>query len=325
MRDRRTRLPTKRGLRWLAGMAAVCAVAFLIVYFAFPGLLLGAYRVWQRNDAGFERRSVQVGDWNIPYLDSDPGGDQQVVLLLHGFGDNKDNLIKLAEGLTSDYRVLAPDLPGFGETAIRPETDYTFELYVASVVGLLDRLDLSSVHLVGYSMGGMLAVKAAAESPQRFRTLTLLAPAGIRGDRLSKFDKMLDAGDSIPLVYSDRESFERVLKLNFNRIPEIPDFAIRAIVAEGKRRRAVYGRIFRTLLAEREKDVFEREIASLRMPVLLLMGQADQIIDPSAADRWLEIHPGIEREVLPGASHGMVLQQSDAVRQRLLAFLRKTM
>lgn len=313
---------TTRRLQFLAAMALAFLASIGIVYFAFPGLLFDLYRVWQRREGGFNRQTVEVEKWRIPYLDSASESDRQVVLLLHGFGDNKDNFIALAAGLTDEYRVVVPDLPGFGETAIRPDTEYSPELYVRTILGLLDRLGISSVDLVGYSMGGTLAVKIAAQSPHRVRSLTLLAPAGIRGDRRSKFDRMVDAGDDIPLVYRDRESFERLLRLNFNRLPKIPDFAVRAILAEGKRRADVFECVFEAMLADLETASFQQEIASLQMPVQIIMGDADQIVDRSAADRWQEIHPEIKVTTLPGASHALVHQRIETLRELLLSQLR---
>lgn len=309
--------PHRRLLRFSAGVLAAGVFGGLVVYTAFPGHLLGVYRVWQRREAGFDRRSAHIGRWTIPYLDSAPGSEQPIIVLLHGFGDTKDNLVELAAGLTGDYRVVIPDLPGFGETAVRPLADYTPELYVDTVLGLLDQLDASSVHLAGYSMGGLLAVKIAERAAGRVETLTLLAPAGIRGDRLSPVDEMIQTGQGNPLVYRDRDSFERLLRLNFNQVPDIPDFAVRALSAHGRRRADIYERVFENVLTDDGTSILQQQVASLRVPILLVGGDADQLIDPSAFRQWQELLPSIELVMLPGGSHALVHQQAEAVQREI--------
>ena len=304
----------KRLLHYAAGAVGLGAVGLVVTYAALPNMLLEAYRVWLRRHHGLERCSARVGDWQIPYLDSAPESGGPAVLLLHGFGDTKDNLIELAAGLSDQYRVVLPDLPGFGETAIRPRAEYSDELYVATVLGLLERLDLAPVHLAGYSMGGLIAVKAADRAPQRVRTLTLLAPAGVSGDRPSRVEEMIRSGQGNPLVYRDRESFKRLLRLNFNRMPEIPSFAVRALAEHGRRRAGVYERVFDRILGDPDATDLRRQIASLEMPVLLVGGGRDQIVDPSAWEHWKQLQPELQLVRIPGGSHAMVHQQTEAIQ-----------
>ncbi len=310
---RRTKLFTA------AGLLSLVPLGLLIIYLAYPRVLLRTVVAVQRSNAGFDHRWVQVKDWDLPYIDSKGQGrhDQQTLLLVHGFGDSKDSFLDLAAGLTDDYRIVALDLPGFGETAIRTDGDYSADFYVSVIVGFLDQLDLDAVHLVGYSMGGMLAAKVAARSPDRVRTLTLLAPAGLPGDRPSQMDQIMAQEQVLPLTYRDRESFERLMQLNFHQPLDIPDFALRAVVAEGRDRADLHQLIFGKLFNAAEVAALEQELVTLQVPALVIWGIDDRILDVSAADRWLQVNPDIRVVKLPAVGHDLIHQRIDDILKQL--------
>ncbi|MDH3806722.1 MAG: alpha/beta fold hydrolase, partial [Gammaproteobacteria bacterium] len=98
-------------------------VAVLIAYFVFPKHLATMLLHGLRGFAGFKARSIDIAGVTWPYLEGGPKfGD--VVILLHGFGGDKDNWPLYARFLRRAYRVIIPDLPGFGENAKDPGADY---------------------------------------------------------------------------------------------------------------------------------------------------------------------------------------------------------
>jgi pimeloyl-ACP methyl ester carboxylesterase len=305
----------------VAGIFSLLAVAFVIIYLAYPRVLLKAVMALQRSGAGVEHDWVQVQDWNLPYIDSLQEGkdDQETVLLVHGFGDTKDSFLDLAAGLSDDYRIVALDLPGFGESAIRMDDDYSATFYVRMILDFLDQRDIDGVHLVGYSMGGMLAAKVASQSPDRVHTLTLLAPAGLHGDRPSEMDRIVAEEKGCPLTYRDRASFDRLMRLNFNQQLDIPDFAIRAVIAEGRKRADLHELIFSKLFSPADTAALENEIAALKMPTLLIWGAEDQILDVSTADRWSQVNPDIRVVILPGVGHDLIRQRIPKICEELLS------
>jgi len=105
-------------------------------------------------------------------------GAGEPVLLLHGFCCSSFSWRHVLPALSERFRVIAPDLPGFGysERPADPEA-YGFPGLERAVLGLLDRLGLDSCHLVGHSFGGALALWIAERHPERVRSLTLVATA----------------------------------------------------------------------------------------------------------------------------------------------------
>ena len=91
------------------------------VYFLFPGTVFNLLLKAERSVAGLKQHRIDVKGQHFAYLE---GGTGDVVVLLHGFGANKDNWTRMARYLTPHFRVIAPDLTGFGESSPDPGDDY---------------------------------------------------------------------------------------------------------------------------------------------------------------------------------------------------------
>ncbi len=127
--------------------------------------------------------TVTVNGLELHYREA---GSGTPVLLVHGFTGNSRNWALCVPVLRQRYRVVSPDLPGHGLSA-RPDDPavYTLEAMAADVAALMDTLGLERCHLVGHSMGGMVAQLVALAHPGRLRSLVLVdtsaePPEGLR-------------------------------------------------------------------------------------------------------------------------------------------------
>jgi len=121
----------------------------------------------------------KVFEWeglNIRYIDSEDGEDP--LICLHGFGGDKNNWQFNLAALAPNRRVLAPDFPSHGDSTVSAEHSSPLA-YAKMVSAMINQLQLGQVDLVGHSMGGLVALLVARESPAKVGALTLLAPAGI--------------------------------------------------------------------------------------------------------------------------------------------------
>jgi pyruvate dehydrogenase E2 component (dihydrolipoyllysine-residue acetyltransferase) len=125
--------------------------------------------------AGPVVQTAEVGGRKISYAGAGEDGD--VVLLVHGYGGDRNSWLFLQEPLAARYRVYALDLPGHG-TSAKDVGDGTPGLLADAVTGVLDALGAERAHLVGHSMGGAVALAVAARDPGRIASLTLIAPSG---------------------------------------------------------------------------------------------------------------------------------------------------
>jgi pyruvate dehydrogenase E2 component (dihydrolipoamide acetyltransferase) len=122
-----------------------------------------------------ELQTADVGGRKISFAGA--GDDGDVILLVHGYGGDRNSWLFLQEPLAARYRVYALDLPGHGASA-KDVGDGTLDVLAGAVTGVLDAVGASRAHLVGHSLGGAAVLAAAARDPERIASLTLIAPAG---------------------------------------------------------------------------------------------------------------------------------------------------
>ena len=119
-------------------------------------------------------RTVRTRSGRISTLQA---GEGPPVVALHGLGATKASFLPTAAAMGEDFRFIAMDLPGFGESGKPFGAGYDPPFFAAAVVELLDALELERAHLVGNSMGGRVALEVALRYPERVERVGLLAPS----------------------------------------------------------------------------------------------------------------------------------------------------
>ena len=183
----------------------------------------------ERFRCGLKPRSIEVDGETWHYLD---GGapDAPVVLLLHGFGGDKDNWTRMAAQLDGSYDLVIPDLPGHGESARIEAASYDIRSQVARIKALHDQLDLGPMHLAGNSMGGHISAAYAIAYPQDVLSISLLNPGGVKSPVKSELTEALERGHN-PLLVEDVDDYDRLMDFVFVNPPWVPG-PIKAYFAE---------------------------------------------------------------------------------------------
>lgn len=126
-----------------------------------------------------QTRTVAVGQRLIHLQEFGAG---QALLMLHGGGPGASglsNYVRNVDALARHFRVLVPDLPGYGKSSKGVDAADPFGDQAATMLGLLDALDIQRAHLVGNSLGGACALRLALEAPERIGRIVLMGPGGI--------------------------------------------------------------------------------------------------------------------------------------------------
>lgn len=123
--------------------------------------------------------TVPVGDTELFYQEddfADPWVPHETVFLQHGFGRNSNFFRAWVPWLARQYRVIRMDLRGCGRSKDPgPDYQYTLEGFLNDFFGFLDALGIDRVHYLAESLGGIIGAAAAAERPERFKSLTLIS------------------------------------------------------------------------------------------------------------------------------------------------------
>jgi pimeloyl-ACP methyl ester carboxylesterase len=197
--------------------------------------------------------------------------------------------------------VLAPDLPGFGESTRLPDEDYGYATQVEHLKDMLDHLGLQRVHLGGSSMGGTIAALFAIRYPDRVASVALIgAPHGLRTPQPSEMDPMIDAGES-PLIVAQADAFEPMLDYVFAQRPFLPFPILHAAKTDALRNAPSNLRIWNA--QRKDRYLLDANIAELKQPTLVLWGEKDRLFDMSGAAPLQKRLPQAQVRVLPDVGH----------------------
>lgn len=293
--------------------------AGVYLYFLAPQT---AYR-WgmaiERDMAGLEAKTVTVDGLEVAFLE---GGQGQPLVMLHGFAADKDNWTRVASSLSDDYRIIAPDLPGFGESDVPEDDQFGYEAQAARLHAFIEALDLERFHLAGNSMGGAVAGAYAASHPQRLRSLWLLAPAGVQGAEKSDLMVRLEEGDGNPLLPTEAGQYYRLIDYVFEDPPYVPAPIQYVMAQRAVARHDRYQRIFTQIHADIENGfVLEDIVAEIDVPVLVVWGEEDQLLHVSGARVLAEANPDTVRvERMPDVGHMPMIERPRESADAFAAF-----
>ena len=276
-------------------------------------------RVAMRERAGLHRRTTALPDGRrVVYLDAET--DRPPLVLLHGIGASKDHWPRLAHRLEGRFRIVAPDLPGFGESDRTGPFDLPAQ--AEAVRAFVDELGIDRFHLAGSSMGGRVAAEVAARHPERVRTLWLLDPAGARGEALSEMIQTVQAGGDVPLFAKTGPEYAAVVAYTMETPPPVPRVALRVLGAEMRANYDLHLQIFRQMAeAFAVGPTTEALLAGVDVPTLVTWGAADRVLHPSGAHTIAAAMPDARPHVMPGVGHLPHLENPDDAADAYLAFL----
>ena len=261
----------------------------------------------------------------------DTGGDGVPVVLLHGLAASLEAWRDTLPGF-AHRRVLAFDLPGFGEASKPDDADYTAKgFFLPQLHSILDALDIHQADVVGSSMGASLALRYAYRHPERVHRMVLAAPGGFAsyihpflrvpttpfiGRIMSRPQRATNAF-AMRLVLANPEARTRALLDETDRFSKLPG-AHNAFVTTLKG--------LTTLGGLKDLDEFEAEARAVNAThgdqVLLLWGDKDRIFPIHQLEAARAEMPSAQTHVIPGAGHFPQIDAPDAFNAVASDFLR---
>lgn len=295
---------------------AACVVVVLLANRLAPLTAARLGMDLERWRAGLRLKRAAVPGFVMPYLD---GGRGAPLVLVHGFGGDKDNFTRVARFLTPHYRVVIPDLPGFGEATRDAQASYTIAEQVERLRAFLDQVAPGAVHLGGNSMGGFIAAQFAATYPERVASLWLLDPAGTAAAQSSAvLERYRDTGD-MPLLLRQVSDVRRLIASTTHHEPFLPYCVRTALGQRGVADHALHSHIMRQLTTA---PLLEQQFRDLAPPALIVWGQQDRILHPSGAAALEALFRRSRTILMPGVGHLPMLEAPRQSARDYLAFRR---
>ena len=272
-------------------------------------------------------RDVKAGGVDTFVLEAGAGPP---VVLLHGLGATNSSMLPPLWDLATDYRVVAPDLPGFGDSG-KPIRSYDAGYFGRWVIELLDELGIERAHLVGNSLGGRISVEAALLAPERIDRLVLLAPSSafIRKREWSRVVKLLRPEMAllpVPLAHRHIVRSTKALFSRSNRLPEswyaaAADEFLR-VFSTARGRIAFFSAARQIYLEEPygEEGFWDR-LCGLSRPALFVWGERDRLVPAKFARHVEQALPEVESVVLEDCGHVPQFEHPDRTNELIREFL----
>ncbi len=271
-----------------------------------------------RGLSGVDQGTVAVEPGSIAYLMRD--GQGPTVVLLHGFASEKDSWLRFLRKMPKTYRVIALDLPGHGASSRDPEVDYSIDNIVGMVGSAVNALSDGPVHMVGTSLGGMIATLYTSRNLDQVLTLTLYAPAGVYPPDPSEFQLMLDRGEN-PLIATSAEEFDRLIEMVFYDPPPMMWPVGPSIRRYALARAPFHRKIWEDLWPGH--PTLNEYLPDIDIPVLLVWGIEDRILDVSSTEVFAELLPQVEVVRVEKLGHATVNEQPVEMARLQAKFLRQ--
>ncbi|WP_374637207.1 acetoin dehydrogenase dihydrolipoyllysine-residue acetyltransferase subunit [Paracoccus sp. (in: a-proteobacteria)] len=233
------------------------------------------------------------------------------VLLIHGFGGDLDNWLFNIDALAEGGPVYALDLPGHGQS-VKTARPADLALMVDTVIAFMDLLALDRAHLVGHSMGGLIAGQTALDHPGRVASVTLISAAGLGPEINSAYidgfvraEGRKDLKPVLGALFHDQGMVSRALVqdlLKYKRLDGVQDFLTGLagnLFANGGQAVQIAG-----------------ALAASGLPVQVIWGESDAVIPAAHAANL----PGATTHVLNAAGHMVQMEQAAEVNRLIRAF-----
>ncbi len=262
----------------------------------------------------------------VAYRDA---GSGDAILLIHGMAGSSATWRGVMPALAANDRVIAPDLPGHGESG-KPRGDYSLGSFAAWLRDLLDELDIDRVTVVGQSLGGGVAMQFTYQHPQYCERLSLIGSGGL-GPDVSWTLRLLAAPGAeflVPVIASKPiisagTAIHSWLTARGVRAPLANEMWQAHASLGDKETRQAFLRTLRSVVDHRGQAVSATSKLYLNtgLPTLLIWGDADKIIPVEHGYAAHEAMPNSRLEVLAGVGHFPQSETPEIVARLLNAFM----
>ncbi|WP_370264298.1 alpha/beta fold hydrolase [Limnobacter sp.] len=249
--------------------------------------------------SGLKRRSAQVADHELVWLE---GGNAEgpSVVLFHGFASNKENWLSLVPFLLKQYRLYVLDLPGWGESEFNPNLPYGLDDQVARVAAWMDDHVQGTAHVVGNSVGGLVAALLAGRHPELLASLCLMNPAGGKGEQHTVFEAGLKEGRN-PMIVESLAGAHTLMSLAVHN--KAIALALAPMMAQDLiSRRHVNRHLFHQMFVN-APNPNGPGMAANRSKTLIMWGKEDRLVHYTGAFTYQAIIPHADVILFDGVGH----------------------
>jgi pimeloyl-ACP methyl ester carboxylesterase len=255
-----------------------------------------------------EPRTIDAGGIETSYLEA---GSGETVLMLHGSGPGVSALANWQHNIPTfaqRFRVLAPDIVGFGATERADDIVYSLRTWTDHVWAFLDAHDIEKTAIVGNSLGGRIALQMATDEPDRITKMVLMGTPGV--------GMTPTEGLAALRAYEPSHDAMRDLLRNYFAVDpamitdELVEIRYEASIADGAYE-AYRAMFFDPRHAGSELGITENEVRAITTPALLIHGREDKVVPMQVSVTMLGLLPNADLHVFSACGHWTQIERAD--------------
>ncbi len=264
--------------------------------------------------------SIKTGAFNTNYHDV---GSGEPVFLIHGSGAGVTawaNWRLVIPELAKDFRVIAPDMVGFGYTDRPAGIEYNMDTWVQHAIDLMDALGIEQTNLVGNSYGGALSVALTIRYPERVKRLVLMGAAGVEFELTPGLDA---AWGYEPSVENMRKLLDIFAYNNDLITDELAELRYKASIQPG------FQEAFSSMFpAPRQRWISalaspEEDIKKIQQPTLLIHGREDIVVPPITSKKMFELIKNAQLHIFGCCGHWTQIEHNARFNRLVADFFKE--
>ncbi len=275
----------------------------------------------QRSKAELVLKKADISIGDVVYLDNTSEKsimeNQDVILMVHGFGADKDNWLFLADKLADDYRIIAPDLPGHGDSIFNLSDKYTIENQAIWLNELMATLNIKKFHIIGNSMGSAISLKLTQLHPEKIISLALLNSGGVAKNN-SEFVELLKKGTN-RLIAASMKEFDEMINFVMEKPIYLPGPVFKVLADKKIARLGIDKKIFKDMNTDINKT--EAFLSEIKKPTLIIWGKKDRVLNVENADVFHRRIEGSQKIILKYVGHVPMIEDPKKIGEYYTSFL----
>ena len=259
-----------------------------------------------------EEKFLQIDENKIRYLES--GNSQKTLVLIHGLGASAERWDKVIPIFAKNYRVLVPDLIGFGYSD-KPLVDYTPEYFSDFLSKFFSLTNTERASVIGSSLGGQVSAEFTLSNPEKVKKLILTSPAGVMEHSTPALDAYIMAA-----LYPNEINAKKAFELMEGSGEEVPEDIVNGFVERMKLPNAKLA-FMSTILGLKNSKLGSSKLESIVPPTLVIWGAVDPVIPIENADIFTSKIPDCQLCIMEGCGHTPYVQDPQTFANKSLEFL----
>ncbi len=255
---------------------------------------------------------IQVDGHKIRYLDS--GHSKGTLVLIHGLGASAERWDKVIPTLSEQYRVIVPDLIGFGYSD-KPLVDYTPEFFSNFLEKFFDVSGIERPYIIGSSLGGHITAEYASVNPDNLEKLILVSPAGVMKKSTPALDAYIMAA-----LYPSEQSAKNAFEMMEGSGKEVDTKIVEGFIERMQLPNAKLA-FMSTVLGLKNAEVITKKLQSIQVPTLIIWGSDDPVIPIQHSKAFVSAIKDCRFYRMDGCGHTPYVQDPKTFVSAVMNFL----